>query len=315
MIIIQEFNSLNEIDPEFHDEIVALIPHEISSFNEWKIRESQAAADQQFYYYLFFSSEKNVPIGLAQAQITVLDPAAFLPFGKRLLHQIFQQQPNWKYIKWSIGSGYYGPLVISPKYYRQAKELLQKKISQMEQRPEVVAQSFVSFADLNPLKSSWNDIHFQTTKKLFYLDCFTPLHHSYEQYLFQLAPDVQQKIKTRFKFLYKEKMLGMERKDHELQFFSHGNPFFTLPLQENSNGILRINIPDKLPDFLTVDDLIQLVFVEFLPQEQIKHYLFLFDHQMIRKENLDQLHSLQQMQIPIKTQDFHHFSRSPYVQQ
>jgi len=314
MLIIQEYNSLAEIDPEFHTEIMNLLPLEFSHFEDWISFEKSLSEEFQFYYYCFFTSEKNSPIGFAQAQMTLIDPTQYLPWYKKLKHQFFHELNHWKIVKWYIGQGFYGPLIIAPKYYRAAKDLLQKKIIAMENRPEIVAQTLVSNSEMSPLKTEWQKLFFQETKKCFYVDCLNLKNfESYEYYLKTLPPEVQTRIKNRWKELHKSLKLRLQREANHLIIEIQGKKLLTLFAEVMSNHYLKIHLPIDIPKELNLLDLIQISLLEFFNEEQIKDLLFCRNQSFIKTQNLNQLSDFETSLIPIKSQDLHHYSRSPYV--
>jgi hypothetical protein len=313
MLMVQKYHSLKEIDAEFHSAIAEMIKLEFPSYSAWVTHEESHSQDYQFHYYLFFGHEKNTPIGLAQAQLMILDPCDYLPWHLRLKHQFFQGSQQWKMVKWCIGQGFYGPLIIVPKHYRGAREELQKAIHEMEQRNEVVAQTFVSGIELMKFKTEWTQLFMQDSKKFFYVDLFKPRSESYEAYLKQLPGENQKIIQQRWKKLHKELRISVENHENRFELIRDHKNYLNIVFDIDTHGLMRVYLPIEHPTELEILDLIQLTLLEAIGKKEINEIFFTQSNSPIKKSSLDELKAFHLSQIPVKSHEFYHYSRSPYV--
>lgn len=200
--MVQKFNSIHEIDPEFIPNIETLLQEDLASFETLVQRHDGAPEGNVFTYFLFFGPTQNTPIGFAQLCLKQVPGKDLLPWHKKLAFWN-KDHENWKQATWEIGDGSSGLCVFDPKFTRSGKEKIQELIREYEARSEIIAQEVYCLKGLQDYSLSMNCEH-ALTREAFVLEPMSKAFKTYQDYVESLSPDLTKFVKNIWKDLHRK---------------------------------------------------------------------------------------------------------------
>lgn len=195
MLLVQSYHSIHEIDAEFIPNIELLLKEDIPSFNTLQLRHDEAPASDVFSYFLFFGPTQNTPVGFASVTLRKIPYENYLPWWRKLLFWK-KDHHHWQQAIWKIADGSAGHYVFDSRFVRSGREKIQSLMQDYEKRAEVMAQYTYSIKGLQELSSRNN------TQDLYVLEPLLRSSKSYQEYLTNLSPQMQNQIKQNWKSLH-----------------------------------------------------------------------------------------------------------------
>lgn len=203
MLLVQKYNSLDEIDSEFKDSLESLLGSELPSLAGLNEFEKKSPTSLAFYYYLFFGHQHNRPVGFCFAQFAPLPEAEFMSFKERMLQKI-KKKPSPKMLR-LLGPGTTGTFwFFEAKYVAQGLKEIEKILRDLK-TPNILMSEEIS-TNLHPAFLSKDA--YKEKKKLL-LSPISLKGNSYENYFNTLNTEEKNSLKTMWKNLTKNKQLEM----------------------------------------------------------------------------------------------------------
>lgn len=225
MLLVQKFNSLDEIDPEFKDSLESLLSSELPCLSMLNDFEKRCPTNLAFYYYLFFGHQHNRPVGFFFAQFVPLPESEFMSFTERMMQKI-KKTPAPKSLRLA-GPGATGTYwFFELKHVTQGLKEIKKVLSEIKM-PAVLMSEEVS----NSLYPAFLGEHGYREKKKLLLAPVTLKNNSYENYFNSLQTEEKNQLKTLWKHLTQNKQLEMTEITES----------FKLPRAEGISNYLKLN--------------------------------------------------------------------------
>jgi hypothetical protein len=207
MLIVQKYNSLNEIENEFKDTLERLISSDIPLLSILERAEKDKPAEHIFYYYLFFGQTSNMPVGLAFMELVSLPEAEFTPFMERMLNKLRKKNtPKW--LRFSGPGKLKNFFFFEPKHLKMGQIELAKIINEMKNREDVsVIEEWVNAQSISVLPLS-DKKSYKNSKMV-----VAPLKKnsgSYEEYFNALGSEHTGLVKLAWKGLTRDKLFQIE---------------------------------------------------------------------------------------------------------
>lgn len=202
MLIVQKFHSIHEIDSEFITNIEVLLQEDVASFSTLIQRQDDAPANHHFTYFLFFGPTQNAPIGFAEMCLKQIPTDNILPWYKKLAFWD-KDHEHWKQATWQVGDGSAGLCVFDSRFARSGKEKVQELIRDYEARPDIKSQEVCCIKGLQEF-SFTKECENSSVKESFVLEPLPKAFKTYQDYLGNLAPEVQKDMKACWKELHKQ---------------------------------------------------------------------------------------------------------------
>jgi hypothetical protein len=202
MIITQKYNSAFDIDVEFIPSLESLLSNCIPCFDLIKNHEKNSDENTSFTYYLFFGNTTNAPIGFAQLEIEK-GRAIKKSFTSKLFKKNLLSVQNEYSIQWSIPGSLNEGIVFEPMYVKHACEKAKKILHKLFERKDIYTQNLIycdAYLEMNNLTQSKNSTHISKTIP----ETLVKNRASYEEFVQKLPREIQAKVKTSWKKLYKE---------------------------------------------------------------------------------------------------------------
>jgi hypothetical protein len=229
MLIVQKYNSLNEIENEFKDTLEKLIASDIPLLSILERAEKDKPAEHVFYYYLFFGQTSNMPVGLAFIELVNLPETEFTPFMERMLNKLRKKNtPKW--LRFSGPGKLKNFFFFEPKHLKTGQIELAKIIQEMKNRDDVsVIEEWVNAQSISVLPMSTKK-SYKNSKMV-----VAPLKkssQSYQDYFNSLDTDHNMQVKLAWKGLTKDKLFVIEEAADFDKIPAHHKlkPFSTTPL-------------------------------------------------------------------------------------
>ncbi len=222
LILVQEFNSIHDIDPEFIANIEVLLQEEAPGFKSLVFNHDKAPSTDLFTYFLFFAPTQNTPIGIAQLTLRKVPSENLRSFGEKLKFWE-KEHEHWKQLTWKVGDGSFGFSVFDPRFARSGKEKLLEIMKEYEQRKEIVALEYFALKGLQEVKST---LPAKNSQEIFILDSLPKSHKTYQDYLSGLSKEAQSLIKQNWKTLHQQGEVKLG------DYLPTGTPH-TLPIPED----------------------------------------------------------------------------------
>lgn len=198
MLIVQAFNSLHDIDPEFIPALELLLREEVPNFHFIKRVQDASPATDFFTYFLFFGPTQNTPIGFAQNRLRSVPSDLYLSFWQKLAFWN-KEHKHWKEAVWNVFGGNSGVCLFDAKFARSGLEKMQEIIHDFEKRSDIVAH------DIHVLKGIQNfklkDLSPINLRSRYVLEALPKSAKSYQDYLAGLKPETGKEIKAEWKKL------------------------------------------------------------------------------------------------------------------
>jgi hypothetical protein len=208
MIMVQQFHSIHEIDPEFIGNIETLLQEEVANWDTLVQRHDRAPATELFTYFLFFGPTQNAPIGFAQLALKKIPSGNFRKWWQKLMFWD-KEHEHWKQCTWQIGDGSPGLYVFDPRFARTGKEKIQDIIKDYEARQDIMAESLFCIKGLQDFQTTVPQCY---SREYFVLEPFQKAYKTYQDYLASLKPELQSHLKKAWKELHKK--TGIELGDY-----------------------------------------------------------------------------------------------------
>jgi hypothetical protein len=207
MLIVQKYNSLNEIENEFKDTLEKLIASDIPHLSILERAEKDKPAEHVFYYYLFFGQTSNMPVGLAFIELVNLPETEFTPFMERMLNKLKKKNaPKW--LRFTGPGKLKNFFFFEPKHLTMGQIELVKIIQEMKNRDDVsVIEEWVNAQSIAVLPLS-NKKSYKNSKMV-----VAPLKknsESYEAYFNNLSAEHTGLVKLAWKGLTRDKLFAIE---------------------------------------------------------------------------------------------------------
>lgn len=203
MLLVQKYNSLDEIDSEFQDSLESLMGGELASLSLLSSFEKQSPPTLIFYYYLFFGHQHNRPIGFFIAQFIPLPEKEFMSFKERIIKKIKKTNPP-KLLR-LVGPGNTNAFwFFEAKHTKQGLKEIEKVLKDIT-TPNILITEEISTS----IHSSFTpgEVYQEKSKQL-----IAPLNlknNSYETYFNSLENDEKNQVKNIWKNLTQNKSLDI----------------------------------------------------------------------------------------------------------
>jgi len=207
MLIVQQFHSVHEIDPEFILSLENLLQEDFPHFDFLKDFQDSAPKGDLFTYFLFFGPTQNSPIGFAQLIHRPLPTNKLISLSQKLSFWN-KDYLLWKELIWKIGAGTNGFYVFDPRYQKSGKEKMAEILKEYEKRDGVKAQLITMVKGLQDFKSQWIQTQF-SMKERFVLEPLMKAYTTYQEYVTSLDSKVQKQIKESWKKLHKQDVIQL----------------------------------------------------------------------------------------------------------
>lgn len=205
MLIVQEFNSLHNIDPEFVSALELLMKEEVPNFHFIKAAQDSSPATDFFTYYLFFGPTQNTPIGFAQVRLRSIPSENYLSLCQKLAFWN-KEHKHWKEAVWNVFGGNSGVCLFDPKFARSGAEKIQELIWDLEARLDIMAHDIHILKGIQNFKlQHTSPIHLRSR---FVLESLPKAVKTYQDYLSQLPAEMKKEIKAEWKRLNTEVAIG-----------------------------------------------------------------------------------------------------------
>lgn len=201
MLLVQKYNSLDEIDSEFKDSLEVLLASELPSLNQLNDFEKRSPEKLVFYYYLFFGHQHNRPVGMFFAQFFPLPDDEFLSFKERMLKKI-KKTPSAKLMRLTGPGVTNSCWCFEPKHEAQGLKEIAKILSELRTPEVLMAEEICTSIHGSLIKES---THRESSKVL--LAPFVLKNNSYETYFNGLAPEEKNQLKNLWKNITQNKNL------------------------------------------------------------------------------------------------------------
>jgi len=199
MILVQQFHSIHEIDPEFIGNIETLLQEEVANWDTLVQRHDRAPQSDLFTYFLFFGPTQNAPIGFAQLSLRKIPSAKYRSWWQKLKFWD-KDHEHWKQCTWQIGDGSTGLYAFDPRFARTGKEKIQELIKEYESRSDILAQNLYCIKGLQEFQCS---LPVAASKEFFVLEPFQKAYKTYQEYLGSLKNELKAHVKESWKVLHK----------------------------------------------------------------------------------------------------------------
>jgi hypothetical protein len=202
MLIVQEFNSLHDIDPEFIPALELLLKEEVPNFHFIERAQDIAPEGDLFTYFLFFGPTQNTPIGFGQVCLRKVPWENYLSFWQRLWKKICfwnKDHEHWKEAIWNVFGGNSGVCLFDAKFARTGYEKMQSLIHEYEKRTDIVAHDIHDIKGLQNFKLK--DLTPTNLRARHVLEALPKNAKSYQDYLGNLPKEAQKEIKAEWKKL------------------------------------------------------------------------------------------------------------------
>jgi hypothetical protein len=202
MLIVQEFNSLHEIDPEFIPALELLLKEEVPNFQFIERAQDGSPETDLFTYFLFFGPTQNTPIGFAQVCLRKIPADNYLSFWQKLWRKICfwnKDHLHWKEAVWNVFGGNSGVCLFDAKFSRSGLEKMQELIHKYEGRSDILAHDIHLLKGIQNFKLlNLSPIH---SGSRFVLESLPKSSKSYQDYLGSLSKETGKEIKSEWKKL------------------------------------------------------------------------------------------------------------------
>lgn len=200
MLMVQQYHSIHEIDPEFIPSIETLLEEEIPHFNVLIKKHDSAPEKEMFTYYLFFGPTHNLPVGFSHIALKFLDKD-YRPFAQKFKFWN-KNHKHWKQFDWSSNGTSIGLGVFHQRAGVSSGKKMGEILDKYTSREDIVAFNIFH------LKNSQQGFTHREPKHYFQKDHYhlAPLIKSvntYQDYLMSLEPESQKEIKRNWMELHK----------------------------------------------------------------------------------------------------------------
>lgn len=204
MLLVQKYNSLDEIDGEFKDSLESLIASDLPNLPLLNDFEKRSPTELIFYYYLFFGHQHNRPVGFFFAQLSPLPENDFLSFKQRMIKKIKKTDPP-KLLRLT-GPGRTGAFwFFEPKYIGQGLKEVNKILTELKTSNILLTEEIST--DIHPAFINGQTI---SEKHKILLSPINLKNNSYENYFTSLGNEEKAHVKNIWKNLTQNKNLEIE---------------------------------------------------------------------------------------------------------
>lgn len=198
MLIVQEFNSLHDIDPEFIPALEVLLKEEVPNFHFIERAQDGSPESDHYSYFLFFGPTQNTPIGFGQVCLRKIPSENYRSFCQKLAFWN-KEHRHWKQAIWNVFGGNSGVCLFDAKFARSGLEKMQSIIHEYESRLDLMAHDIHLLKGLQNFKlKNHSPIHLRSR---FVLEPLPKAAKNYEDYLASLSPESRKEIKSEWKKL------------------------------------------------------------------------------------------------------------------
>ncbi|HLT22447.1 MAG TPA: hypothetical protein VKZ84_03355 [Bacteriovoracaceae bacterium] len=200
MLMVQQYHSIHEIDPEFIPSLEVLLEEEVPHWSLLVKKHDLAPEKEMFTYFLFFGPTHNMPVGLAHVCLKFLDVDC------RTLSQKFKfwnkDHKHWKQLDWDLKGTSIGMGIFNQKAGTSSNKKIHDTVAKYLAREDIVAFNF--FNHKTPYEvSTIQDVRHYFQKDHYHLCPLTRSVNSYQEYLATLEKESKNEIKKQWMELHK----------------------------------------------------------------------------------------------------------------
>lgn len=211
MLMVQQYHSIHEIDPEFLPSIETLLEEEIPHFNLLIKKHDLAPEKEMFTYYLFFGPSHNMPVGFAHVGLKFFDVDC-RSFAQKMKFWN-KDHTHWKQLDWNLNGTSIGMGVFNQKAGFSSSKKIQDILENYFLRDDIVAFNIFN-AKHSPEKTLLPGAKHSLHKDHYHLLPLTKSVNTYQEYLASLEKESQKEIKKQWMELHKKHRIQLGEYPH-----------------------------------------------------------------------------------------------------